>query len=87
MFKRYKCGCIGFVLFEVKPDVERILCVKSCDGSDRPYGFSERDDLALKSCRELTDEEREELFADIAELVADGYALQELRSALKVAGI
>jgi hypothetical protein len=87
MFRRYECGCIGLVLFEVKPDVKRILCVRSCDVGEREHTFFERDDLALKSSRELTSEECETLLATIGELVRDGYALRELRMALSIAGI
>jgi len=87
MFKRYECGCVGFVTNAMEPGHKRVMCVQACDEHERPYSFVRRDTLQEKPSRKLSDDEIEELLDVIAELVSDGYAMRELRCALRVAGI
>lgn len=90
MFKRYECGCIGFVVNGMgpKPGSKRIYCFKACDEEGgRALGLFRRDTLQKKPSRKLADAEVEALFEDLANLICDGHALQHLRSALAVAGI
>lgn len=84
MFKRYSCGCVGFVLRS------GIVCVKSCDsdGYSPAIQFYDRtDDLIRKSSEMLTDAEVEELIEEIGKLVNKGNALASLQSAMRAAGL
>jgi hypothetical protein len=86
MFRKYECGCIGCALF-IRNE-KRVLCFYSCDGDgERSNQIHRRDILAEKESRPLTALETIELLDTISDLVRDGYALRELRLALRVAGV
>jgi len=91
MFKRYECGCVGFVVngMMTEPGGKQIWCVKACDadGVDNPYGLYRRDELQAKPSRMLKDDELHKLFRDLAQLVEDGHAMRELRIAFRGAGL
>ena len=91
MFKRYECGCIGFVLNggAINPDEKRIWLVRACDTDrDDPeyrFGYSagRSSALAHKPSTKLSDAEIEGLFGDLGSLIADGYNFRDLRSILE----
>jgi hypothetical protein len=90
LFKRYECGCIGFVLNggAVNPDDKRIWLVKACDNNrdDPEYGFGysagRRSTLAHKPSTKLSDAEIERIFRDLGDLIADGYKFRDLKAIL-----
>lgn len=90
IIRRYECGCIGFCSaggMSTNLEDHEITCIRACDDHERPYVFERRDNLRNKRSEKLDDHEVAELFAEIAELVIDGYALRELRVAMRVAGL
>lgn len=89
MFKRYECGCIGFVTNGMGPGPKRVTCIKACAiGLDSDQvSIRRQDHLALKASTKLNDDEIEVLFVELAALVDDGNALRELRVAMKVAKV
>ncbi len=88
MFKRYECGCIGFVTNAMEPGAKRVTCFKACDGDgERELAIIVAHDLQEKSSRKLTDAEVEALFDELSSLVSDGHALRDLRIAMRVAGM
>ena len=90
MFKRYECGCVGFVTnaMATEPGAKRITCFKACDSDgERELSIHRHDMLQEKQGRKLTDAEIEELFAELASLVSDGHALRDLQIAMRVARI
>jgi len=89
MFKRFECGCIGFVTFGHEPGSKHIWCVKPCDGDrdDPPYAIYRRDTLQEKKSTKLTDEQVDELMQVLADLVNDGNRLRDLQIAFKLAGL
>ena len=88
MFKRYECGCIGFVTNAMEPGKKRVTCFKACDTRDeRELSIHRRDSLQDKPSRKLTDDEIERLFDELHMLVLDGHALRELRYAMRAAGV
>lgn len=90
MFKRYECGCIGFVLNggAVNPDDKRVWLVKACDTDrhDPEYGFGYSagriSTLARKPSTKLSDAEIESIFDDLGDLIADGYRFRDLKAIL-----
>ena len=87
MFKRFECGCVGFVTrgMETDPHNKRAFVFKSCDGDGlRIY---EHSSLAIRPSVKLTDDEIEHLLLEVAPLVARGNALDDLQTALKAAGL
>lgn len=89
MFKKYECGCVGFVLnaMATEPNAKQVYCFKACDGEPRELSIERRDTLQDKPSRKLTDEEIEKLFEELSDLVRDGHSLHELRMAMRAAGI
>ena len=91
MFKRYECGCIGFVLNggAVNPDDKRVWLVKACDTDrDDPefclyYSSGRSSSLAHKASEKLSDEKVEAIFDALGDLIADGYRYRELRALLR----
>ena len=91
MFKRYECGCIGFVVNggAVDPDDKRIWFVRACDSGcrDPEYGFrysvGRSSSLAHKPGVKLSDEQVEEILSDLGSLIADGYRFRSLRDLLR----
>ena len=91
MFKRYECGCIGFVLNggAVDPDEKRIWLVKACDTDrdDPAYGLTHTphrsSDLARKPSEKLSDEKVEAIFRDLHDLIVDGYHARDLAATLR----
>lgn len=87
MFKRYECGCIGFVVYGMTadPDEKIIWLVKPCDpDGDREVGLSPHRSasLARKASEKLTETEVEDVLQAIRDLVVDGYKFRDLRSLL-----
>ena len=98
MFKRYECGCVGFVTNAMEPGAKRVTIFKTCDecnaprwtkrfASPRPLTIARRDTLSDKPSRKLTDEEIEVMFDELSKLVDDGHALRELRIAMRALGV
>jgi hypothetical protein len=91
VFKRYECGCIGFVLNggAIDPDAKRIWLVRACDGHhDDPeyclhYSSGRSSSLAHKTSEKLSDEKIEEIFNALGNLIADGYRFRDLRALLR----
>lgn len=91
MFKRYECGCIGFVLNggAIDPDAKRIWLVKACDRDrDDPeyclcYSSGRSSTLAHKTSEKLSDEKVEAIFDALGDLISDGYRYRELRALLR----
>jgi len=90
MFKRYKCGCIGFVLngTEIDPAKKTIWLVKPCDGHhDDPeyavtFNKTRSETLASKPSEKLEDVAVADILHDIGQLVADGYRFREIQRLL-----
>jgi len=90
VFKRYECGCIGFVLNggAIDPDAKRIWLVKPCDTDrDDPeyclrHSAGRSSTLAHKPSTKLSDAEIESIFDDLGDLIADGYRFRDLKTIL-----
>lgn len=89
MFKRYECGCVGFVLNgdAIDPDDERIWLVRACDDPNAPeycftYTLTRSSTLARKSSESLPEYEVKTILSAISGLVADGYRFRKLKALL-----
>jgi hypothetical protein len=89
MFKRFECGCIGFVTYGTELGAKHVWLVKACAGSrdEPPVGLCRRDSLQEKHSVKLTDAEVDALLGELAELVNAGNRLVELRMAFVAAGL
>ena len=91
MFKKYACGCVGFVTRGMEPEMKRVYAFRRCRrhaiDPQREYEIAELDFLAGQSSEKLADQHVEAILDDVAELVRDGYALRELRRAMRAAGV
>ena len=90
MFKRYSCGCIGFVLYGDDLARKRILCIKACDNDGRSPELDIHDrteSLRPKQSEKLSHREVADLMLDIGSLVDDGNRLRNLQNAFRGAGL
>jgi hypothetical protein len=92
MFKKYACGCVGFVTRGMEPEMKRVYAFRRCKRHAlhprREYEVAELNlALAGQSSEKLADQHVEAMLDDLAELVSDGYALRELRRAMRTAGV
>ncbi len=85
MFKRYECGCIGFVICDEAPP-KRVYVVRPCDddGGDLVnLIFRRRDALAMKTSRKLTPQEVVEILDELNVVVDEASKFRELLSLLR----
>ena len=88
MFKRYECGCVGFVIEETRPKAKIIWLVKPCDThhDDPEYCLTHSPgrstSLACKPSDKLDGHEVAEVLHDLGQLVADGYRFREIQRLL-----
>jgi len=91
MFKTYACGCVGFVTHGMDPLNKRVYAIRRCSrhaiDRSREYEPEVLDDLASQASEKLAEQHVEAILDDLAELVRDGYALRELRRAMRAAGV
>lgn len=92
MFKRYGCGCIGFVVrgTGIDPSDKIIWLVKPCDGDpDDPeycleYSTGRSSTFANKSSEKLTEDEMQVILRDLGQLVSDGYRMRTIQRLLSL---
>ena len=79
---KFGCGCIGFErqgLDTLSPPI----IIKACDDDSGVFMFRGRK-IETTGLDELEPAEMLQIFAELDQLVTDGYAFREIRSALRV---